>query len=143
MVAPMDAELTGGVGILPRFNVFDMGAIHPDRHIMFRLARNRAGMTPNAGAIIDNESKISHLRLFQAIGDVLYRQADRETAQQPSDIPISVRASRDSFRFGDGFGDHQAGLKPAKLEHEDSYRQRWNQYIGPPGAKISLAAGFK
>ena len=48
-----------GVRVLPFLKVFDPRAVHPDRNVMFFLARDRASMTADA-AILVNDEAVAH-----------------------------------------------------------------------------------
>ena len=58
MIAAHDGKYPACVGELPLFYILDPGPIDPDRDIMLGFAGNRAGVTADAVAIVDNESKI-------------------------------------------------------------------------------------
>ena len=45
---------------LALLDVLDPGAIDADRHLMFALARHRAGMTTDALAVVDHETECRH-----------------------------------------------------------------------------------
>ena len=63
MVATHDAHLTGGGGVLPFVHVFHPGAELSDRYVVLGLASDRAGVTPDAGSLVNGES-VSHVGYF-------------------------------------------------------------------------------
>ena len=60
MVAPMDAELSRGVGIGPLFDVLYVGPVDSDRDVMLGLAGYRASMATNASLVVYHESVVRH-----------------------------------------------------------------------------------
>ena len=59
MIAAGHLEHPAGVGKSALLNIFDPGAVHGERDVVFRLARDCAGVTPDALAIVDDEP-VSH-----------------------------------------------------------------------------------
>jgi hypothetical protein len=55
MVAAQHGEIALRIGELPLLHVFDPGAIHPERHLMFFLTRHTAGVTTDAFAVVNEE----------------------------------------------------------------------------------------
>lgn len=60
MIASMDAELSGRIGIRTLFDVLDMCPIYSDRDIMLRLAGYGASMAPDASLVVYHESVVRH-----------------------------------------------------------------------------------
>ena len=60
MIAARDLKYAAGVGENAFFYVLDPGPVHAHRHLILGLARHRAGVTSDAGALVDRES-ISHV----------------------------------------------------------------------------------
>jgi len=60
VVAPHHPEVARCMRELTLFNVLYPGTKNTNRDLVFLLARNRAGMTPNTTVLIDDES-VSHL----------------------------------------------------------------------------------
>jgi len=60
VVAPHHPEVARCIRELPLFNVLYPGTENTNWDLVFLLARNRAGMTPNTTVLIDDES-VSHL----------------------------------------------------------------------------------
>ncbi len=56
MVAACDLKHAARVGEYALLNVLYPGPVHADRHLVFSLARHRAGVAPDALAVIDDES---------------------------------------------------------------------------------------
>ena len=56
MIAAQHREMTPGVGIATLFNIFDPGAIHAERDVVFFLAGHRARMTADATVVVDDET---------------------------------------------------------------------------------------
>ena len=61
MVATVHTEFTGGVRVCSSLDVLDVGAVHTDGDIVFRLARQRTGVATDAGSIIDYKTIVDHL----------------------------------------------------------------------------------
>src|SRR5690349_9909079 len=59
MIAASHLEDAAGVGKCPLLDVLHPGAVHGERHVVFGLARDRAGVTADALAIVDDEP-VSH-----------------------------------------------------------------------------------
>jgi hypothetical protein len=62
MVASMNGKFSGGIGEGSFFNIFHMGAVHTNGHIVFAFASDRAGMTSNAHSVINDKSVIQFIR---------------------------------------------------------------------------------
>ena len=70
MITAHDGKYPARVGKLPLFYILDPGPIDPDGDIMLCFTSNRAGMAPDAVAIVDDESKIQVIfiiRVFKFI----------------------------------------------------------------------------
>src|SRR5690606_33871988 len=52
VVAPHHREVAGGVGERTAVDVLDPGTELADRHLVLRLARDGAGVAPDAGALV-------------------------------------------------------------------------------------------
>jgi hypothetical protein len=64
MIAALYGKNSTGARELSFFNVLHPGSIHTDREIVFLFACNRAGMTANALAIVDNEPVVHGKSLY-------------------------------------------------------------------------------
>jgi hypothetical protein len=62
MVASMDGKFSGGIGEGSFFNIFHMGAVHTNGHIVFAFASDRAGMASDTHAVINDKSVIQFIR---------------------------------------------------------------------------------
>jgi hypothetical protein len=60
VVAAIDKEVTTGVGKLAFLDVFDPGAVDADRHVVFRLTRDGAGMATDTLALVDDKGIFRH-----------------------------------------------------------------------------------
>jgi len=60
MIAARHLKAAAHVRIRARFNIFDPRAIHTKRHLIFGLARSRAGVTSDALALVNQKSIIGH-----------------------------------------------------------------------------------
>jgi hypothetical protein len=60
MIAAMDAELPRDVGVCALLDVLHVGAVDPDRDVMFRLAGDGAGMAADALPVVYHEAVIHH-----------------------------------------------------------------------------------
>jgi hypothetical protein len=60
MVASMHTEFSGGIRIGAGLDVLDVGSIDADGHIVLGLTSDSAGMTTDAGPIVDDESIVDH-----------------------------------------------------------------------------------
>ncbi len=58
MITAYDGKHPARIRELPLFYILDPGPINPDGDIMLCFTSNRAGVTADAVAIVDNESKI-------------------------------------------------------------------------------------
>jgi len=56
MIAPGDLKDPACVRKNTLLNVLDPGPVHSDRNVVLSLARHRAGMTPDALAVINYEA---------------------------------------------------------------------------------------
>jgi len=72
MVASMDGKFSGGIGESPLFNIFHMGAVHPNGYVMLAFASDRAGMASDAHAVINDKSVIQFILILfhQKVDDV-------------------------------------------------------------------------
>ena len=59
MIAAGHLENAAGIGKSALLDIFHPGAVHREGDVIFRLARDRAGVTPDALAVIDDEP-VSH-----------------------------------------------------------------------------------
>ena len=60
MVAAMHAEFSRGIRIGSFLDVLDVRPIDADGHIVLGLAGHSAGVTTDAGSIVDDESIVDH-----------------------------------------------------------------------------------
>jgi hypothetical protein len=60
MVATMHAELTVRIRIGPCLDVLDVGSVDANRNVVFGFTGNCAGMTADAGAVVDDETVVDH-----------------------------------------------------------------------------------
>ena len=60
MIAPMHRELARNIRISPLLDVFDVGAVDPERNVVFGFAGDRTGMATYALSIVDYEAEIDH-----------------------------------------------------------------------------------
>ena len=58
MIATLHGKHTPGIGKFPFLDVFDPSPIDADRQIVFLLAGDRAGVTADALAVVDDEAVI-------------------------------------------------------------------------------------
>lgn len=63
---------------LTLLDILDPSPVHSDRYIMFRFARDRAGMTSNAPPVVDNKTEICQ---FWLLASFTASRALRETLQ--------------------------------------------------------------
>jgi hypothetical protein len=63
VIAAHDAEQSPGVGKRSFFDVFDPRSIDADRDFVFRFAGDRAGVTADALAVIDDKTKVHKILL--------------------------------------------------------------------------------
>ncbi len=60
VVAAHDVELAGDVGEVAGLDVLDPGAVDPDGHVVFALARHGAGVTADARVAVEEEAEARH-----------------------------------------------------------------------------------
>src|SRR5690606_5701141 len=58
VVAPRDLKAAGDGGVLAVLHGLDPSAGDPERHLVFALARGRAGMATDALPVVDDESVV-------------------------------------------------------------------------------------
>jgi hypothetical protein len=63
MVAPHHSEVAGGVGELALFDMLYPGPKYTNGYLVFLLARDRAGVTPDTPVLVNNKS-VSHRFAF-------------------------------------------------------------------------------
>ena len=62
MIAAVHRKDPPVVGEGALLHIFHMGSVDPQRHVVLRLAGHRAGMAPDAGAVVDYEAVIHSVR---------------------------------------------------------------------------------
>jgi len=102
MIAAGDLKDAPGVGKGPLLYVFHPSAIHGERNVVLRFAGHRAGVTPDALAVVDDES-VSHPELsgraselthgLGIVADEPRRPSDRLEAQTKVILRTCVPAS--------------------------------------------------
>ena len=60
MIAACHLKTAAHIRVGARFNILDPCAIHPERHLIFRLARCGTGVASNALTLVDQKSIIGH-----------------------------------------------------------------------------------
>jgi hypothetical protein len=68
----MDRKHPGVIWEFPFFNIFHMGAIDTNRHIVLTFASHGAGMTANAHSIIYYKTVIHFIFLATEITEFIY-----------------------------------------------------------------------
>jgi len=63
VIAAHDGKHPARVGELPLFYILDPGPVDPDRNFVLGFAGNGTGVTADAVAIVDDESKIQRILL--------------------------------------------------------------------------------
>ena len=63
MIASQDAKNAPRIRIVPFFRLFDPGAIHTYRYIMFTLTSNGASMATNTFSVVDDKA-VFHMFSF-------------------------------------------------------------------------------
>ena len=71
MITAHDGKHPARIRELPLFYILDPGPINPDGDIMLCFTSNRAGVTADAVAIVDNESKIQVIFLIKSFKNIL------------------------------------------------------------------------
>ena len=60
VVTAGDLEVAADVRVLADFGVFDPGAVHAERNLVFAFAGRRAGVAADARPVVDDETEIGH-----------------------------------------------------------------------------------
>jgi len=60
VIASIDKKITARVRELAFFDVFDPGAIHANRNVVFGFASHGAGMAANTLALVDDKGVVRH-----------------------------------------------------------------------------------
>jgi len=135
VVAARDLKYAARVGVDAFLDILHPGTVHAHRHLVFGFARHRAGVAPDALAVIDYEA-VFHPRKFSARKNQSYSDA-LEVAALLLNLLAKQRENDGALSFWLTPKCAICGTLPSKPSLDGSIRETWADLPGHPSADMA------